>query len=82
MKYLFQAFLLVNFLAALANSNQTKNSARRCNINNHYTFSAGPNCKKIENVISEVKQQLAELKQQIKDMEDNQTEGPTGKGLQ
>ena len=82
MKYLFQAFLLVNFLAALANSNQTTNSATRCNINSYYTFSAGPNCKKIKNVMSEVKQHLAELKQQIKDMEENQTGGPTGKGLQ
>ena len=76
MKYLFQAFLLGFFVAALANSNQTMNSARRCNINNYYTFSAGPNCKKIEHVMSEVKQQLSELKQQIKE-----TEGPTGKGL-
>lgn len=82
MKYLFQAFLLGYFVAALAKSNQTTNSARRCNINNYYTFSAGPNCKKIENVISEVKQQLVELQQQIREMEENQTEGPIGKGLQ
>ena len=82
MKYSFQAFLLVYILVALANSNQTTNTARRCNINNHYTFSAGPNCKKIENVMFEVKQHLAELKQQIKDMKENKTEGPTGKGLQ
>ena len=82
MKYLLQAFLLGYFVAALANSNQITNPAGRCNINNYYTFSAGPNCKKIENVMSEVKQQLAELKQQIKEIKENQTEGPIGKGLQ
>ena len=71
--------MLGYFVTALANSNQTTDSARRCNINNYYTFSAGPNCRKIENVMSEVKQQLAELKQQLKEMEENQTEGPSGK---
>ena len=81
MKYLFQAFLLGYFVAALTNSNQTTNSAKRCNINNYYTFSAGPNCKKIENVMSEVKQQLAGLKQQIREIEENQTQCPIGKGL-
>ena len=81
MKYLFQAFLLGYFVAALANSNQTTNSAKRCNINNYYTFSAGPNCEKIENVMSEVKQQLAGLKQQIREIEENQTQCPIGKGL-
>ena len=80
MKYLFQALILGYFVTAFANSNQT-NSAGRCNINNYYTFSAGPNCKEIENVMFEVRQQLVELKQQIKEMEENQTESPTGKGL-
>lgn len=32
--------------------------------------------------MSEVKQQLVELQQQIREMEENQTEGPIGKGLQ
>ena len=82
MKYLFQALMLVYFVAAFTNSNQMTNPAGRCNINNYYTFSAGPNCKKIDTAMSEVKQQLAELKQQIMEMEENQTEGPTEKGLQ
>ena len=82
MKNLFQALMLAYFVAAFTNSNQMTNPAGRCNINNYYTFSAGPNCKKIETAMSEVKQQLAELKQRILEMEENQTEGPTVKGLQ
>ena len=82
MKYLFQALMLAYFVAAFTNSDQMTNPARSCNVNNYYTFSAGPNCKKIENVMSEVKYQLTELKQQIMEIGDNQTGGPTGKGLQ
>ena len=80
MKYLFQALMLAYFVAAFTNSDQMTNPARSCNVNNYYTFSAGPNCKKIENVMSEVKYQLTELKQQIMEMEENQTGGSTGKG--
>ncbi|KAL9989438.1 hypothetical protein ACROYT_G003987 [Oculina patagonica] len=51
----------------------------QCNVNNNHnynSFFAGPNCKKIENMISEVKQQLAELKQEIGKCKENQTGGP------
>ena len=80
MKYLFQALMLAYFVAEFTNSNQMTNPAGSCNVNNHYTFSAGPNCKKIENMMSEVKNQLAELKQQVLETQENQTGGPTRKG--
>ncbi|KAL9989408.1 hypothetical protein ACROYT_G003955 [Oculina patagonica] len=56
----------------------------QCNVNNNHnynSFFAGPNCKKIENMISEVKQQLAELKQEIGKCKENQTGGPGEKEL-
>ena len=76
MKYFFQAILSSYFIAALANSNlllkqgNTGNAAKDAspyNFNNNY-FISGSNSKKIENMFSEVKQQLAELKEQIKAM--------------
>ena len=91
MKYFFQAILLCCFVAALrASSNLSTKSAKnnndtrqtsQCTVNNYNTFSAGPNSKKIENMISEVKQQLAELKQEITKMKENQTGGQAEKGL-
>ena len=92
MKYFFQAILLSYFVAALANSNlstkQAKNAdngttkSSHCNVNNNYnSFYAGPNCKKIEDMFSEVKQQLAELKDEIREMKEKQTGGQSGKGL-
>ena len=90
MKYFFQAVLLGYFVAALASSNltskpvKTNNNTKKtsqCNVNNYNSFYAGPNSKKIENMISEVKQQLAELKDEIREMKKNQTIGPGGKGL-
>ncbi len=56
----------------------------QCNVNNNHnynSFFAGPNCKKIENMFSEVKQQLAEIKQEISEMKENQTSGTGEKGL-
>ena len=81
MKYLFQAILLSYFAAALANSNLSTKQAKNAD-----TFYAGPNCKKIEDMFSEVKQQLAELKDEIREMKENQTwcpgtGCPGGKGM-
>ena len=92
MKYsFFQAILLCYFVAALANSNLSTKSAKKsnndtkqtsqCTVNNYNTFHAGPNSKKIENMIAEVKQQLAELKQEITKTNENQTAGQAQKGL-
>ncbi|KAL9988960.1 hypothetical protein ACROYT_G003458 [Oculina patagonica] len=86
MKYFFQAILLGLIAAALANSNLTTKPAKnitdtkkasQCNVNNNYnSFYAGPNCKKIESMFSEVKQQLGELKQEIRGTKGNQTGSP------
>ncbi|KAL9989435.1 hypothetical protein ACROYT_G003984 [Oculina patagonica] len=80
MKYFFQALLLGYFVAALADCRNvpTKPVAKAslCNVNTYNSFFAGPNCKKIENILSEVKQQLAEIKQVIGEMKENQTGGP------
>ena len=90
MKYFFQAVLLGYFVAVLANSNLTSKPAKtnndtkkasQCNVNNYNSFYAGPNSRKIENMISEVKQQLAELKEEIREMKGNQTSGAGEKGL-
>ena len=90
MKYFFQAVLLGYFVAALATSNLTSKPAKpnndtkrtsQYNVNNYNSFYAGPHCKKIENMFSEVKQQLAELKEEIREMKENQTGGQGGKGL-
>ena len=90
MKYFVQAILLCYFVTALTNSNVSTKSAKsnndtkqtsQCTVNNYNTFHAGPNSKKIENMISEVQQQLTELKQEITKMKENQTGGQVGKGL-
>ncbi|KAL9989434.1 hypothetical protein ACROYT_G004000 [Oculina patagonica] len=84
MKYFFQAVLLGYFVAAFANSNLTSKPAKtnndtkktsQCYVNNN-NFYAGPNSKKIENMFSEVKQELAELKEEIREMKGNKTGGP------
>ena len=78
MKYFFEAVLFAVFVAALANSSVKPakvNSDRQksqCNVNNY--FYAGPNIKKIE-------QQLAEIKEAIMALQRNQTDGSTGKGF-
>ncbi|KAL9986478.1 hypothetical protein ACROYT_G000633 [Oculina patagonica] len=90
MKYFFHAILLGYFVAALANSNLTTKPAKndnetkkasQCNVNNnnYNSFFAGPNSKKIENMFSEVKQELAELKQEIREIKENRTGGPGAK---
>ena len=92
MKLFFQALLLEFFVAAFAGSNQTTTPAKtddgtmkgsHCNVNNNYnTFQAGANCKKIESMFSDVKQQLAELKEEIEEIKGNQTGNPAEKGLE
>lgn len=90
MKFFFEAVLLGYFVAALANSNltskpgKTNNDTKKtsqCNVNNYNSFYAGPNCKKIEIMFSEVKQQLTELKEELRGMKRNQTGAAVGKGL-
>ncbi|KAL9989407.1 hypothetical protein ACROYT_G003954 [Oculina patagonica] len=80
MKYFFQALLLGYLVATLAScSNVTKKpvaKASLCNVNTYNSFFAGPNCRKIESILSEVKQQLAEIKQVIGEIKENQTGGP------
>ena len=88
MRYFFRTLLLSYFVGTHANTiiTTTKPVTTRpsgCNVNNNNfnSFFAGPNCKKIESMFSEVKQQLAELKEEIKEMKGNQTGGADGKGL-
>ena len=91
MRLFFQALLLGFFVAAFADSNQTTKPAKtddgtmkgsHYNVNNYYnTFQAGANCKKIESMFSEVKQQLADIKEEIKKIKGNQTGNPAEKGL-
>ncbi len=90
MKYFFQAILFGFFVASLANSKLTSKPAKtnndtkktsQCNVNNYNSFYTGPNSKKIENRIFEVKQQLVELKEEIRELKGNKTGGQDGKGL-
>ena len=71
MMNLFKAILFAVFVTALANTTDKS----KCNVNNNYnSFYAGPNCKKIE-------QQLAEIKQEIRALKKYETGGSGGKGL-
>ena len=68
MKYLFEAVLFAHFVAALANSsvkpmknnNNIKETAQSDMINNYY---AGPNCKRIEQRLAEIKRDIGALKE-------------------
>lgn len=71
MKYFFEAVLLGYFVATLANSNLTTKPAQI----------AGPNCRKIGSMFSELKRQLAELKEEIREMKVNQSGDSGEKGL-
>ena len=75
--------MLWNFTAHLshlgtciANSTVKPTKEARCNVNNNYnSFYAGPNCKKIE-------QQLEEIRQEIRALKENKTTGSgNGNGL-
>ena len=78
MKYLFPIVLFAVFVASFANSTvkptKSDNDGKRaqCIVNNY--FYAGPNTKKIE-------QQLAEMREEIRALKRNQTGGSDGKGL-
>ena len=76
MKYFFGAVLFAYFIATLANSTVKPTKEAHCNVNNNYnSFYAGPNCKKIE-------QQLGEIRQEIRALRENKTNGSdNGKGL-
>ena len=78
MKYLFAIVLFVVFVAAFASSTMKPAKSDKdgnnapCNVN--YNFYAGPNTKKIE-------QQLAEIREEMRALKGNQTGGSNGKGL-
>ena len=76
MKYFFGTILLTCLISALANSTVKPTKETHCNVNNNYnSFYAGPNCKKIE-------QQLEEIRQEIRTLKENKTTGSgNGKGL-
>ena len=79
MKGFFAAIALVYFIATLANSSvkPAKSDQMRkaqCHMNYNTNFYAGPNCKKIE-------QQLAEIKEDIREMKRNETRAEAVKGL-
>ncbi|XP_073247985.1 fibrinogen C domain-containing protein 1-like [Porites lutea] len=69
MKYFFGAVLFAYLIATLANSTVKPTKEAHCNVNNNYnSFYAGPNCKKIE-------QQLEEIRQEIRALRENKTTG-------
>ena len=78
MKYLFAIVLFAVFVAALANSTvkpaKSDNDAKKAQCNVYNYFYAGPNTKKIE-------QQLAEIREEIRALKGNLTGGSGGKGL-
>ena len=71
MKYFF-----AYSIATLANSTVKQTKEAQCNVNNNYnSFYAGPNCKKIE-------QHLEEIRQEIRALRENKTNGSdNGRGL-
>ena len=90
MKLFFQALLLSFFVSTQVNSILTTTKPvttpqpSKCNINNnnYNSFFAGPNCKKIETMFSEMKQHLTELKKGVKDIKEILNgNSPGGKGL-
>ena len=77
MKYFFGIIpLACLIISTLVNSTVKPTKATRCNVNNNYnSFYAGPNCKKIE-------QQLEEIRGEIRALGENKTTGSSnGKGL-
>ena len=90
MKLFLQALLLSFFVSTQVNSILTTTKPvttqpSKCNVNNnnYNSFFAGPNCKKIETMFSEMKQHLTELKKGVKDIKEilNGSK-PGGKGLE
>ena len=78
-KYFFEVILFAVFAAALANLSvkptEGNNDAKKAHFNNvNYNYYAGPNTKRIE-------QQLAEMKQEIRALKENQTGCSVSSGL-
>ena len=62
MKYFFAIIPLACLISALANSTVKPTKATR-NVNNNYnSFYAGANCKKIEQQLAEIRQEIRALK--------------------
>jgi len=85
MKHFLRALLLSFFVSTQVNSIltttkplTTKPSQCNVNNNNYNSFFAGPNCKKIESMFSEMKQHLTELKKGIKEIKETLTGGKPG----
>ena len=82
MKFFFRVILFASdFVAAFANPS-VKPGARtnkaHCNVNNNYnSFYAGPNCKKIEQQLAEMRSEILE---EIRTLKRNETGGSDVKG--
>jgi len=79
MKYFLKATLFAVSVAALTNSSvkprESNNDAKKTHCSNvNYNYYAGPNTKRIE-------QQLAEMKQEIRALKENQTGCSVNSGL-
>ncbi|CAH3173426.1 unnamed protein product [Porites evermanni] len=66
MKHFFGAILFTHLIATHANSTVKPTKEAHFNVNNYNSFYAGPNCKKIE-------QQLEEIRQEIRALKENKT---------
>jgi len=82
MKYFFQVILFTYFVAALANSSVKPTTGSgvnkaHCNVNTYNSFYAGPNDKKIEQQLAEMKK---EILKEIRTLKRNETDGSDGKG--
>ena len=83
-KYFFGAFLFAGFLVpAMTNSsvkptesNEAKKAAM-CNVNTYNSFYTGPNCKKLEQQLADIKQEILE---EIRALKRNESNGQGGKG--
>jgi len=89
MKHFLRVLLLSFFVSTqvysiLTTTKPVTTQPSQCNVNNnnYNSFFAGPNCKKIESMFSEMKQHLTELKKGIKEIKDILNgDRPGGKGL-
>ena len=89
MKQFLQALLLSFFVSTHVNSILTTTKPLttqplKCNVNNnnYNSFFAGPNCKKIETMFSELEQHVTELKEGVKEIKGILNGNkPGGKGL-
>jgi len=82
MKYFFRAILFAYFVAAFANSSVKPTTGAgankaHCNVNTYNSFYAGPNCKKIEQQLAEMRNEILE---EIRTLKRNETDGSDGKG--